>query len=100
MLDVGDVVAAAAGGDSAAFAEVFELGEAFDEGEGEEEEDAEAAEPGGDGNSGGGRAGEDANGVEAGEDDDVDQDGALEAERVGQRGDEVDAEPAEGSSEV
>ncbi len=95
LLDVGDVVAAAFGGDSAAFAKVFELGEAFDEGQREEEEDAEAAEPGGDGDSGGSGSGEDADGVEAGEDDDIDQDGALEAERVGQRGDGVDAEPTQ-----
>ena len=41
----------------------------------------------------GGGAGDDADGVEAGEDDDIDQDGALEAEGVGKRGDEIDAEP-------
>ena len=93
LLDVGDVVAAAADGFAAAFAQVFELGEAFDEGEGEEEEDAEATEPGGDGNSCGGRAGEDANGVEAGEDDDVDEDRAFEAEGVCERGDEIDDKP-------
>ena len=66
LFDVGDVVAAATGLDAAALAEVFELGEAFDEGEGEEEENAEAGEPGGDGDSGGGGPGEDADGVEAG----------------------------------
>ena len=37
LFDVGDVIAAAAYGfDAAALAEVFELGEAFDEGKGEE----------------------------------------------------------------
>ena len=45
LLDVGDVVATAAGGGPATLAEAFELGEAFDEGQREEEEDAEAAEP-------------------------------------------------------
>jgi hypothetical protein len=43
LFDVGDVVAAAADGDAATFAETFEFGEAFDEGEGEKEKDAEAA---------------------------------------------------------
>ncbi len=33
LLDVGDVIAAAARGDTAALAETFEFGEAFDEGE-------------------------------------------------------------------
>ena len=42
LLDVGDVVAASFGGGYAALAEVFELGEAFDEGQREEEEDTEA----------------------------------------------------------
>ena len=54
LLDVGDVIATTFGDGSAALAEVFELGEAFDEGEREEEEDAEAGEPGGDRDSGGG----------------------------------------------
>ncbi len=95
MLDVGDVVAAATGGDASAFAQAFELGEAFDEGEGEEEEDAESAEPGGGWDSRGGGAGDDADGVEAGENDDVDQHRALETQGVGERCDEIDAEPEE-----
>ena len=33
LLDIGDVIAAAAGGDAAALAKAFEFGEAFDEGE-------------------------------------------------------------------
>ena len=95
LLDVGDVVAAAFGGGAATLAQVFKFGEAFDEGEGEEEEDAEAAEPGGEGDAGGSCSGDDADGVEAGEDDDVDEDGAFETERVGQGGDAIDAKPDE-----
>ena len=93
LFDVGYVVSAAAGGDATAVAEVFKFGETFDEGEREEEEDAEAAQPGGDGDSRCGGAGDDANGVEAGEDDDVDQDRTLETQGVRERGDEIDAEP-------
>ncbi len=83
LLYVGDVVAAAFRGGSAALTQVFELGEAFDEGKREKEEDAEAAEPGGSLNAGSCRAGKDANGVEAREDDDIDQNHPLEAERIG-----------------
>ena len=43
LFDVAYVVSAAAGGDTTALAEVFELGETFDEGQREEEEDTEAA---------------------------------------------------------
>ena len=54
LLDVGDVEAAAlAGGFLPRSTQVFELGEAFDEGQREEEEHAEAAESGGEGDSGG-----------------------------------------------
>ena len=93
LLDVGDMVAAASGGVAATFAEIFELGEAFDEGEREEEEDAEAAEPDRGRDSSGGGSGDDADGVEAGENDDVDQNHALEAERISERSSEIDAEP-------
>ena len=95
LLDVGDVVAAAAGGDASALAQAFEFGETFDEGEGEEEEDAEAAEPGGGADSGGGRASNDANGVKAGEDNDIHQDGAFETQGVSESCDEIDAQPEE-----
>jgi hypothetical protein len=79
LFDVRYLVAAATRGGASPLAEVFELGEAFDEGEGEKEEDAEAGEPGGDDDSRGGRAGDDADGVEAREDDDVDQRRSFEA---------------------
>jgi hypothetical protein len=95
LLDVRDVISAPLRGGAAALAEVFEFGEAFDEGEREEEEDAEAAEPGGGFDAGSGRAGEDANGVKAGEDDDVDENHPLQAERIAERGDSIDDEPAE-----
>jgi hypothetical protein len=95
LLDVGDVVATTAGGGASALTEIFEFGEAFDEGEREEEEDAEAGEPGGDGNPRTSGAGDDADGVQAGEDDDVDDNGSFETERIGEGGDEIDAQPDE-----
>jgi len=76
-------------------AEAFKLCKAFDKGEREEEEDGESAEPVGDGVSAGSGAGEDTDGVEAGEDDDVYQDDSFELEGVCGGGDGVDGEPAE-----
>src|ERR1700733_5980653 len=73
LFDVADLVAATSRGDAAAFAKAFELGEALNQGEGEEEEDAEASQPGGDLDSSGGGAGDDADGVETGQGDNVDQ---------------------------
>ncbi len=87
------MVSAADGGYSAAHAKALKLGEAFDEGEREEEEDAEAGEPGRDFDSCGSRASEDADGVKAGEDDDVDDDDAFVAERVSEGSNKVDEEP-------
>ena len=97
LFEVGDVVAAAYCRDSPAFPEAFEFREAFDEGERKEEEDAEAGEPSGDGYSGGGGPGEDADGVEAGEHDDIDDDDAFEPERVSERSNEVDERASRGS---
>jgi len=93
LLDVGDVVAAAACGDPAAFPQVLEFGEPLDEGEREEEEDTETTEPCGGRDSCGGGSGDNADGVEKGENDDINQHGTLEAQGVGERGDEIDAEP-------
>ncbi len=93
LLQIADVIAAALGDLSSPLAQVFEFGEALDEGQGEKEEDAEAAKPGGGLDAGSSGAGEDADGIEAGENDDVDQDGPFQAQRIGQRGGGIDSQP-------
>ena len=97
LLDICGGVAAPVGAGDAALAEVLELAESLDHGEREEKEDGEAGEPGGDDGLSGRGTGEDAQGVEAGEHEYVDEGDAFEVERVEGGADGVDEEP-EGES--
>ena len=60
----------------------------------QEEKDGEGGQPGGERYLGGGSAGEHAQGVEAGEQDHIDEDDALQYERVGERRHKIEQQPA------
>ncbi len=100
LLEVGDEVTSAVGDGLAAFAQTFEFTETLNEGERKKEKDAETGQPRGDGHAGGGAAGEDADGVQTAQDEDVQEQLALEIEGVGEGGGGVEREPVKETDAV
>src|SRR5579859_6796988 len=71
LLDIAHEITAAVFELHAPHAQILELCEALDDGKGQKQEDSEAREPVRDGRIGGGAAGEQAQGVEAGKNDHI-----------------------------
>src|SRR5580700_10136567 len=89
LLQVGWLVTAPVRRLAARASQLAQLGNAFDEGHAEEEKDGEGKQPGRKRDPGGRMAGHNADGVQRGKGKDIEQQLALEIERVRQRESEV-----------
>ena len=93
LLQIRDQVAAAVGGGNSSFAKISHFAEAFDHGQGEKQEDGETGKPWGDQGRGRGASGQHAQGVEAGEDQNVHQRDSLQVKGVGRGGYGIEQQP-------